>query len=1720
MADEAAPQAEEAPTLVVAPEAAAAAEEKPAADAPPPSSAEEEDEPRDFLHIGNLVEILSTAHGYTVGRVVYRSPTMVRIMPQEASDRATEFPLDENGDFVPELGVQGAEVIEEQESDYYVDFLGVRPGEKVEFFTVEGQEAAPSGEVAEVIKSATKDNIRLTDGRTIRFRGQGPEPPIAVVRVRTGANVAAAEAPAGGEGEAAPAPGPSAAEIMALLRSVAPPTTLEYTGGARRSFPDSMQREDLFQDLIGKLSAKQRTNPRRIRFIEREVDIAVALKNKMAERDAAGNVTGTAPNTIQTFAEAIAAAGGPLPVAIPIVEAAKVLNLDAQDEHGAAHDPTQVVPRILGDVEFHSDGIAKMYAEGAVPDGMDRAFVGFAQDLLTRDQAPLEGPRPTEWKADQDIIRTADPSKPVQGMDKGLPSALDEEAPPVSLAQLATNVRDRTARVIGADRIKARRSNDELLIAPSDPSKVIGHVMLPAKAAITLRPPMQPGDLPTALLYSARLQDDNLPTVARTLRDLYAPLENIGPLVAWTMDPDTAGDAPVAGWLDLVLKYAVHPLDSLGPRTPQLLGLLDTLGLETRALSPDVKDVLDRWIAASQKQWRDLLVEERKRIKAVLDAEPERAFQGVTGDDSPAWPALREAEALKDLIGDIARRNPTIAGAPLTITSGLITEAQGDAQPLVWSTLAAVDGRDIGIDATSASSALAASRSYILRRKALRDIGLLGLRGEPEINPCEHVPRLEAIRNVRDVLNRSRLLREFVEEYQGGREGDWITCTLCTKACVCYHELMELEALAQPARMEAIMKQILVRYGGDRFEGKIICRNCGQGIQEIDYDEHVEFDDEGRAVVESSVLTAEQMEDPAETSWKKSTAALVAAPITFPTAAQQALYEILTLISERGGFTLPEAAVRMVVQYSDVYVSARTPPRAAYDAKRKQALAAASTRISTKAGIAAMPEVPTYEAWIDRLRVQAVAGLAVIALQTAAPPIVVNSSSPICKYSAEGWPLQPAKKPEEEGTTYYIGCVVASIQRDTGPWPNMRWSGEVKIEARVRAVLKELIPAMVLMLEGDPKTGPLSFTPIIRTALTEIQSNAAVAKERAIVSVRDQLPVGFRPEPFVPATPRPGIERDPVPPIESALAAGQSIADMVEPVAVAARQQAKAVVSELHTAAIAGFEALKDAKPTRVTDYVCCPVPLSAVDRDAALLGEATAPQLLKARRLLRGGIPTAVNAGTHYWEVQQVPEQQEIAQAVDAGVYFKLFLKYCYRGAQVGEVHEFSAGNKCRQCGLALGKPLDLVDFAAEGAGILAAQQGDLKVEASQAAFDALSDAVRRRKPLAAQLTSTRTPWRASLEAIIVACRSRPDLGDEDGPRAIATALEAVLAAAAGREEEAMDEVARATLWAPLTALQDELATQVGAAIGPILPAATGRAKTRSDEAMTAMAQLDKMVRDPFVEGPRVVAEYWCAKAEAAGTGFAVREVRGARWFSISREHNERLNKIMRENADWYGGEVTEAMQSPLAAVGRILGPLIRTWIRTVRTATLTGPWTAEEARALLKTIVLQAWRDAVAGDSWIYRGVGSVEAVSIAGQVANWTRALMYHYRQQFSRLDQENIAKILQQRAEMERTSVVEEFKAIKDDDERAAELLKKRLGIGRWALAAKGFREYDADMFEFEIEQRRRMGIVDAPVDPILLAGAAPAGGQDYGLGGAGGAPEAGYDANQAADGDDY
>jgi hypothetical protein len=1709
-----------------------------AAPAPAPQQALEEEQPEaaptDPLHIGNLIGILSDAYGYTVGRVVYRDLEMLRVMPQEASDRALEFPLQDGGaTFVPELGVGTVELLEIQPSDYYVDFLGARPGEILEFFTTEGAEAAPSGEVEEVIKSKSKDSIKLKDGRILKFRGIGPQEPIAVIRVRTAGNLPAATAVAAGAegtGEEAAASAQQAqqaqrqTEMAALLRSVLPAATVEVIPTAERSYPDSMQREDMFQDLLAAVSEKKRTNQRRVRAIEREVDIMVSLKNKSLIRSEAGLVIGPAPHVINTIQDALTASTEALPGAIPIVKAARVLNLDRNDE-GDNYNPDDVAPRVISEVEKQSDELAQLYeSDKALPAEIGRGFFAFTQYLLGKDQAVLQGPIDIPWKADQDVIRTAGPEVATQGFFMGLP---DVNVNPqsagvvcVTLALLSNNVREKLVRVLTADHHIDRKTGADNIVAPSDPSTVSGYVILPPKVAMSLRPPAQYGELQTSLLYSNLLSAD-LPSMAQVLRDLHT-IESGSPLHAWTLASADAATTSVAEWLANVIKYVVHPLDALAPRSPRMMALLDTLGLGTSDLTAPLTDVINGFIKESQKTWRSLLKERRAEIQKALDTEPPRTYQSVTGSDSTLWSALLAAPSLKELLADSSRRNPAIAEAPTLITASLLMEAQGDATPLVFSEIARLDGRPAiaDLDPVVAADSLAKSRSYALRRHALKARDLLALTANaPVKSTCTHADRLEAVRNVNDVLQRSRLLRDFIEEFQGPKSGDWMTCIICKQNCVCYHELMELEALAQPSRLVAIQKQILIKFGGGRQGRQIVCKNCGLGLQEIDYDDHVEFDDDGRPIASASVLTDEQMQDVGEGSWKRIAATAASAPISnavsFATEGQRDLGDALTVILDRGGFQADAEVIRRIVRYADLYVSLRSPPQGAYEAQRSRMLTSASTKIKVTSGAGGVVvDVPTYAALLDQLRISALIALTAISLQVATPAILVNNPLPLCAFSRGGYPFEPQKKPEDIGALSYISCVVASIQRDSVPWRNMKWAGEPKIEPRKREALKVGLIAMQIILGLDAKSAPLSFTPEINQMLQRARTDVVATKERALVSLTDELPVGFRPEPFPVRMERPFLERDPLPPIQEALAAGAPVASLIPPIAAAIHQDAIAIVGILHETASAAVAISLAAGQKPAADSTCCPIRFA----DLRPLEQGT---LVKAHALLRSSIPSETNAGTHLWPTFETPIPEAIDQTVEEGVLFKLFLKFCYSGPAVGESHEFSTGSVCRSCGLALGKPVDLIDFGSEGAAILASQQGPLRVEVTRASFSSLSEAVRRRRILTAQ-APLRTQESCLIGLSVFAAIAR--VTSESGI-ALANVLDPVLAGLGREGLESVDEIARAEKWEALATYSIGLRNEIGDRIGPLQATGTGRQEVaRAREAIAAMAMFDTMTEDPFVEGPRVLQEYWCAKVISAAVNYSVKDVRGALWSKISRKHDELISKLVFNNYVWYAGTLTKGAQDILKSIPKTVGPLLRAWTLQIRPSTSpagTSYWTVAEAQLLLRTLVLQAWRDALITTSTAYSEIAEpMKREAASASVADWTRSLMFHVKNQFMRFSKETIKRVLQDRAQLERETIVGEFEAIKDDDERAAELIKKTLRIGRWGQGAN-VKKLDADQFEFETEQRHRMGIVDAPVDPILLEGAAaPPAGENFGLGGGNAGPEDGYDANQAADGDDY
>jgi len=1702
---------------------------------------EEEEEEEDPLHIGNLISLESLKYGTTTGRVVYRSGKLVRIMPQEVSDRAEEYPMLEGGtEFDPELGISEITVIERQASDYYVDFLGAREGDILEFFTVDGQEAMPSAEVEAILKDDANDAIKLKDGELLKFRGVGPKKPIAVIRVRSSLNAPPATAT---QGEKPEAPVDLAArskrqtELLALLQSVLPDSAIEVLPEGLQSFPDSIQREDLFQDLLLALPEKKRKNQRRIRAIEREVDIAMSLKNKSLIRSEAGQVLGPAPHLIITILDAIKESKTALPAAIPIVQAARVLNLDIEDfdvfsntDRSLNYNGLNVFPRVLDKVEIQSELNAKAYEEGTLPESVGRGFTAYMKDLLERDQITLKHIVPGQgrnWLADQDVLRTAPPEQAVQGMATKLPnreSCIGTVIPKicVSIAYLNLDVAERSIRVLKAQETKDNKTGVSMEIAASDPSKVVAYVILPPKAAMALRPPAQPYELQSTLYYSDLLNADDLPTLTATLNDVHTT-ELGSPLHSWTLTQESASFASVATWLKSAIRYVLHPADSLAPRTPAIMSLLDTIGLGTTDLAPPVAEVIWSWTLASQRIWRRSLDTLRQEIQVSLNAEPPRTYQSVTGADATLWPALQSATTLKELLDDIRRRNPSIAEAPTLIAASLLLEAQGDATPLVFAEIARLDARPEieGLDPVTGADALAKSRAYALRIKAIKARALLALAGAaPTKNSCAHVDRLEAIRNITgDKQTRARLLREFIDEFEGKRHGDWMTCVICREDCICYHELMELDALSKPAQYSAIQKQILQQFGGEKDGSKILCKNCHQELQDIEYSDGPEFDDNGNMVSHGSVLTEEQKADIGDTSLKNLAATLLNTnTVEFSTEDQKYIGNALQQILNRGGIQAPAEIVRWIVSYVDRYATILTPNRDMYEA---------GVAAQKKKDPVRFRSLPTHAAFIDQLRVGALTALIAVAIQITTPPIVVISPLEDCSFSRGGYPIENTRDPKDDGALKFVSCVVSHIRNDkVAPWMNLPWAGEPKIETIKKLSLASGLGAMQNILGAGKVSVP--FSQEIMQLLEKARTDVVAIRARTLLSLTDQLPPGFRPEPFPAKVTNPVIEVDPVPPIAKALEDQVSTAAFAEPVITALYQGAISVIGKLHRDAEVAVSAGIATGQKFAIDSTCCPV------RFSDLQGSVGKGRLVQARNLLRGAVPSAVNAGTHLWQTFDTPVPEVVDPAVEDGVFFKLFLRFCYTGPTVGQAHEFTAAGLCRQCMFKQGPPLEPVDLMKKDSGAqkkaeelwekailqngrdtLAAQEGPLKIEVTASSFKALSEAIRRRRTLVPGVPFQRAPWKQGLELLILELRKgRP------GFQQIAERLTTVLTAIP-EEAVAVDEVDRANKWEALMLYSNALRSDIATIIGPTTPKSNSKTDVaRAKEATVAMTMFDTLTEDPFGESPRALQEYWCAKIEATGRTFGIIDVKGATWARISPKHDAIINSLLLKNSNWYAGSITEGMRPILRSLAEQLGPALRPWIHAVRPGT-NAYWSLHEAQLILRTLVLQTWHDGLNTASWMYADIGNPSDRSIVSRyMSDYTRALMFHAKQQFVKYSKETIKHILQERAMEDRENIVRVFEEIEDEEERAAEIVKKRLKKGRWAMGVD-IRTLDENLFDFETEQRHRMGIVEAPVDPILLEGAGGPAVEDYGLGGIFTYEEgSSYDFNQGEAGADY
>ncbi len=1652
--------------------------------------------------LGDMLTILSDIYKSTTGRIIYRDGAMIRIRPAHVSDRAVDFPLDPaTGLFQDSLGVSEIILHEKAKYPHYARQLGVLPGESLEFYSADGQPSADPGVVAAIVADDANDAIQLEDGRILNFGFLGAPAPYTVIVPRsapedfgtTNNNTEVSDGNEVAEEE----------DIFELPEIVLPAPLVEEIPTSERTYSDAVQREDMFVSLLLDIPQAKQKNPRVLRNLYRKTDLLLALKNSMVVRDVDGSVLADkaqtyVPNTLSDLLP-LQTAGAPVAALLPVADVKKVVYVD--DNAAAAEGAYE-------DVDVRVDSVAlaeasastKAFRGGEGATTLGNPFLSYMDFLLARN-LPAVVPRsqqPATWiQVDQDVLRSRVPPAPVQGFPTDLPPAVVAKGDAVDLTpEFLATVGDRTVRLLSATTVLNRRTGTAFQIAPADSGEVVDHVLLSADVAAARAPTRS-----SVLLWDMQASDAS----RRQGQAFYTHL-----MARWDAQR-VVGQLPVENAeLATILADRIPAALQLAERP--VLQTLDMFGMRALEINQPLMDVLAKALLAGRTAWDTAMVALRKRAIAALTAEA-TPIPSPISEGNPLWlPAVEGQEDIAPVLGALKDREPTLAGTHGARTAYMLSVANGTLVD-VWYAAA---GEAAEAAMQEAVSTYRAERRRLDRATANTRAAEAAIAATPAINECQHVYLLESIRSIREEAKRYAVLQDFLTKYQGGVRGNWVICGSCEKNLICRHELMLLHEFLHPGRSVALHKTLLLEFSGPVFEGAYICKNCGQKIAELEFDTHLEFDDEGRPLIGRAIVAPTKKkgsgaeEDEGAEGTEEDEEGVERFVLAEEAKEKDSLgyegtdlknYYVVRTVLEHCGITPTKELYARIVNAARDFLAFKLPNEKTYTMAMQRQQAAKKT---------GKDDVASYERYVANMTLAVIGALIVLEIQ--AGDFAIPFPAFGCKLERGGFPLEKTGF----GCLTYVTCVVAGVLRNDAPWNMATWTGETSIPKRQSLIATDMRTciALLLALPGPTGKGPAPLTTVTDTYKSMLDAKRAQLADTGATNdaelniSADRIPPAFRPIPMV----RPPREEESAVPNKSKLLQDVREGPLTEVKAYVGRRQQDVIQEALHTfhkeslASARGLHILSEANPR--SDAACCFQRLGAaalrghgVTSLAATLGAAKAAEmelLEESAKGLRKRDPAASANGTHIYVPWSAPIQRSILPEADPSMYYKLFVKNCFRGENLGFPHEYGSDWICRHCRYACPAELEYLTGAELG-GLdgkkfqkaleeLEAKRQQLAIaslegQVSEESFHALEDAIHTRKSVTPYRFPTATPLSETLESmrqqLLGAPMSAPQMQGEWA------GLQDVMARI-GREG-LRESPRRRQAMAGFTRASDDVRGRLEARFLELLGARPSEAmKTGVTTAIEAMLVVSERVE--AAQGARNVVTFLLTPMEQVATGFVNEKPRVAKWFpKVARSHRDLLHTIwdaqntVARNGNVALKELKPAVREEVVAVMRRLtgwlGPWIQHWIHTFRPTEGPEGFSASETKTVLQWSLGHLMLACVVDESPLWVGL----ATDVRRAAAKWFQGFFvdaFRVARGFvekTQMTPKQIQEALLARQELERAEFIRRFDVL-DRDMRRVELIKKRLKIGDWAVGTmKNLFQYDADFFEFERGQRAAMGL---------------------------------------------
>jgi len=275
-----------------------------------------------------------------------------------------------------------------------------------------------------------------------------------------------------------------------------------------------------------------------------------------------------------------------------------------------------------------------------------------------------------------------------------------------------------------------------------------------------------------------------------------------------------------------------------------------------------------------------------------------------------------------------------------------------------------------------------------------------------------------------------------------------------------------------------------------------------------------------------------------------------------------------------------------------------------------------------------------YDVYINRILVASTAVNCVIEIQVDIPGYVMRFKLPGCRAGFSGYPLGNEK---DRTCIEYIACAVASIQENSAPWNMTGYMRDSNEKKRQEAILVDMNRLLTPLLTNTMVQQQISMK---RAQLQDLYGSVIYSEQ-----LPEFIPAGFHPHPHKPSD---------------------------EPIVVPeAAGQIERIRAWILQANKIGKDNGNYVKGTPYSDATCCLMP---IQKPGSFLKAGDLVELpLKSPPVG----PVKSHLGIHF-----VPRPAErLEGVVSPEIIYRIFLKVCYKGANMGLPHQPGYTNQCIYC-------------------------------------------------------------------------------------------------------------------------------------------------------------------------------------------------------------------------------------------------------------------------------------------------------------------------------------------------------------------------------------------------------------------------------------------------------